>query len=212
MQTNGPMKFYYTYKITFIDLCYYYGKRECEVTPEDDIYWGSPTTHKEKWKTTMFFKDIISVYSSCDECSEAEIQLIKPVYKTDPLCLNEACGRAAKLSPEVIRKISEANKGRTHSEEAKEKMAMNHRGTKGYKHTSISKAKMSESKMGENHNFYGKTHSQETKQKMSEAKKGKPNGNKGKVWITNGTHSTLIEKIDPIPAGYRKGRVTNRPE
>lgn len=43
-------------------------------------------------------------------------------------------------------------------------------GSTGYIHTNESKQKMSESKKGENHPWYGKSHSEKTLRKMSEAK------------------------------------------
>lgn len=58
------------------------------------------------------------------------------------------------LSDETKRKIRDANRGRSHSEE--------------------SKKKMSESRIGENNGMYGKHHSDESRKKMSNAKKGKP--------------------------------------
>lgn len=58
------------------------------------------------------------------------------------------------LADETKRKIGDANRGRSHSEEAKRKM--------------------SESRTGENNGMYGKHHSEESKKKMSNAKKGKP--------------------------------------
>ena len=36
---------------------------------------------------------------------------------------------------------------------------------------------------------------------------GKKNSQFGKMWITNGTESYRVMKTDPIPAGWRKGRV-----
>ena len=80
---------FYTYKIIFNDGHYYYGMRKSIGSPEEDIYWGSPKTHKDKWRTMMYSKEIINVYTDCTECAQAEIELIKPVYRADPLCLNE---------------------------------------------------------------------------------------------------------------------------
>jgi group I intron endonuclease len=58
----------------------------------------------------------------------------------------------AVCSDHTKKKISEANKGKTHSDK-----------TKRY---------MSETRKGEANNFYGKTHSDETKRQISETKKG----------------------------------------
>lgn len=59
--------------------------------------------------------------------------------------------------------------------------------------------------------FKGKTHTEETKQKMSRSHSGKGTGSQnsqyGKCWITNGIKSNKIFKGDPIPEGWRLGRI-----
>ena len=56
----------------------------------------------------------------------------------------------------------------------------------------------------------GMSMSEETKKKMSESAKGKHDGNKnsqyGTIWITNGTETRKIKKVDMIPEGWYKGR------
>lgn len=92
----------YTYKINFVDGYFYYGKRLLKNTdPLTDGYYGTPVTHKEKWSTTMFWKEIVEVYGDWIECSKKEIELIRPVLN-DPMCLNENCGGYSSL--EVLRK------------------------------------------------------------------------------------------------------------
>jgi hypothetical protein len=65
-----------------------------------------------------------------------------------------AAQKNARNKPEVIAKMSAAQKGKTHSDETK--------------------AKMSASRKGENNGMSGKTHPDETKAKISAALKGKP--------------------------------------
>jgi len=136
---------YYTYKINFVDGFYYYGRRSCKCRPEDDTYYGSPKTHKDKWRTTMFSKEIISTHNTLEESDIAEGELIGDSYKTDPLCLNEhnrgnfyntghslearakmsathkarGTGKGRKLTEETRRKMSEAKKGKVFTEEHK---------------------------------------------------------------------------------------------
>jgi len=82
----------YVYKINFVDGHYYYGKRILKQdSPISDGYYGTPVTHKEKWNTTMFCKEVIEVYNNWYECSEKEKELIEP-HLNNPLCLNENCG------------------------------------------------------------------------------------------------------------------------
>ena len=66
------MTYFYTYKINFVDGFYYFGSRKTEVKPKDDIYWGSPKTHKDKWKTTMFSKTILNVFENGKEMMNEE--------------------------------------------------------------------------------------------------------------------------------------------
>jgi len=82
----------YTYKINFVDGCFYYGKRLLKSeNPLTDGYYGTPVTHKEKWSTIMFWKEIVEEYDDWIECSKKEIELIRPLLN-DPMCLNENCG------------------------------------------------------------------------------------------------------------------------
>lgn len=87
----------YTYKINFVDGYYYIGKRLLKgEDPLTDGYYGTPITHKNKWSSTMFWKEILEVYDDWIECSKKEIELIRPVLN-DPLCLNENCGGYSSL-------------------------------------------------------------------------------------------------------------------
>lgn len=91
----------YTYKINFVDGYYYYGKILLKKdNPLTDGYYGTPITNKEKWSTTMFWKEIIEEYDDWIVCSKDEIELIRPVLN-DPMCLNENCG--GYISLEVLR-------------------------------------------------------------------------------------------------------------
>lgn len=87
----------YTYKINFVDGYYYIGKRLLKgEDPLTDGYYGTPITHKDKWSSIMFWKEILEVYDDWIECSKKEIELIRPVLN-DPLCLNENCGGYSSL-------------------------------------------------------------------------------------------------------------------
>ena len=93
---------FYTYVIRFVDGHYYYGYHPTYGNdPKTDKYYGTPVTHREKWLTTMYWKEVISFYETFEEADEAEQKLIRPCYKTDPLCLNENCGGA--ISPELCK-------------------------------------------------------------------------------------------------------------
>lgn len=81
--------YFYTYRIDFVDGYYYYGSRKSKVKPEEDKYWGSPKTHKEKWNTTMYSKTILSVFDDPSDMLNEERLLIGDNYKEDSLCLNQ---------------------------------------------------------------------------------------------------------------------------
>jgi hypothetical protein len=88
------------------------------------------------------------------------------------------CRKGTHHSQESKQKMSIARTCITQSEETKKKLSIAGLGNKnclGYKHSTETKQKMSNSKKKENNSFYGKQHSNETKQKISELKKGKPN-------------------------------------
>jgi len=85
----------YVYKIIFLEVPhYYYGVHKEKKFNEE--YWGSPVTHKNYWEHYTPIKEIIKEFSYTDEdwieAQNFEKELIKPVYNTDPLCLNESCG------------------------------------------------------------------------------------------------------------------------
>lgn len=89
---------FYVYVIRFIDGHYYYGYHPTYGNdPRLDNYYGTPVTHREKWLTTMYWKEIIGLYETFEEADSAEQALIRPCYKADPLCLNENCGGAVSL-------------------------------------------------------------------------------------------------------------------
>jgi hypothetical protein len=83
---------YYTYTIYFVDGYYYHGYHKHQgVDPLTDGYYGTPVTHKEKWLTTMHWKVITGLHESHSEVQFAEQEAIRPVFNTDPYCLNANC-------------------------------------------------------------------------------------------------------------------------
>lgn len=100
----------YTYKITFKEVPhYYYGVHKEK--KYDDEYLGSPITHKHYWEHYTPQKEILKEFPCTDEgwieANEEERSLIKPVYNTDPYCLNENCGGI--ISLEVSREVGKRN-------------------------------------------------------------------------------------------------------
>lgn len=134
------MTYFYTYKINFVDGFYYFGSRKSNVEPQDDVYWGSPKTHKDKWKTTMFFKTILNIFEDGKQMMNKETELIGDRYKTDPLCLNQhnnnnfsTLGMTyTEKSREKMRRAKDNyvpwNKGIPHKEETKRKWSEKRKG------------------------------------------------------------------------------------
>jgi hypothetical protein len=86
---------YYTYTIWFVDGYYYHGYAKYRGRdPLTDGYFGTPVTNKGKWLTTMYWKEITGTYETLEEVTFAEQEAIRPVFNTDPYCLNAACNGA----------------------------------------------------------------------------------------------------------------------
>ena len=84
--------------------------------PLTDGYFGSPVTHKEKWLTTMHWKVITGLYESHPEVQFAEQEAIRPVFNTDPYCLNANCNGI--IPPELAR-IGAKKAGKKAGEDSK---------------------------------------------------------------------------------------------
>jgi hypothetical protein len=93
---------FYVYVIRFVSGHYYFGYHPTYGNdPQFDGYYGTPVTHSEKWLKTMYWKEILGLYETFEEADKAERELIRPCYKSDPLCLNENCGGA--ISPDFCK-------------------------------------------------------------------------------------------------------------
>jgi hypothetical protein len=83
---------FYTYTIRFVDGYYYHGYSKYKGNdPLTDGYYGSPVTHKEKWSSTMYWKEVTGTYETLEQVTLAEQEVIRSVFREDPLCLNAAC-------------------------------------------------------------------------------------------------------------------------
>jgi hypothetical protein len=85
----------YVYKITFEEVLYYYYGAHKE-KKFDEIYFGTPVTHRWCWELYTPKKQILEIFDYSDEgwkeAQRVEKRLIKPFYNTDKWCLNENCG------------------------------------------------------------------------------------------------------------------------
>ena len=191
-------------------------------TWDKDNYLGSGKILKcaiKKYGRENFEKFLIQFCYSKEELNKQEIFWIAEYRKRGLAQYNIANGgeggvfkgrppwnkgKTGVYSDEVLKRLSEACKGRKCSEETKRKMSESHKGNQNHKgkyHSEetkrrISKAKkgvklpplseeakrkMSESKKGDKNPMYGKHLSDEEKKKLSQSSKGRHFYNNGKV-------------------------------
>ena len=106
----------YIYKITFLEVpYYYYGVHKEKVFNEE--YWGTPITHKWVWDFYTPKKQILQFFDFTDkgwiDAQEVEKRLIKPFYNTDKWCLNEHCG--GKVSLKICREAGKIGGNKTYN-------------------------------------------------------------------------------------------------
>jgi hypothetical protein len=212
----------YVYKNIFSDGSWYWGTSQYKgAPPEKDGYYGSPVTHKEKWKEP-FSQTIVREFQYEQERVDYEAMCIL-LDLNNPKCLNEhaarsfsreTCLKGGKLSAEkskgvprteeVKAKISAANKGRKLSPEHIKKLKEAERPPV----RSGTIAKIVESRKGYKH-------SEETKRKISESNKGRPRtpeeiqkiaeSVKGFRWFNNGEEN--VQARSHPGDGWVEGRV-----
>lgn len=97
----------YVYKITFLEVPHYYYGSHLE-KKYNEYYMGSPVTNKDFWEFYTPMKEYIEFFENSDEgyieAHKYENNLIKPVYNTDPFCLNEHCSGVVSLK--ILREAS----------------------------------------------------------------------------------------------------------
>ena len=139
----------------------YIGVRSANVklnkTPVQDLgktYFSSGKLKKEFKKNTNNFRiKLISTFNTIKEAIDFEKKQTKKIYKNKRYA-NIGSFPATDFTPEVLKKMSEAQKGKKHSEEHKRNMT-------GKKRSEETKRKMSEAQKGHKA-------SEETKRKMSQ--------------------------------------------
>jgi hypothetical protein len=209
----------YCYIILFEDRDFYIGVRKCPKgsTPFSDSYSGSPRTHKRKWGEVSWRKRILTIFDSFDEARAHESILLNHVkWATNPRCLNENnCGAFSteagakgaetrkirrtqdpQYNAKVLADLSRANKA------VQDKRSKCSQFDASYRLSCAKGGKIFQGKRSENPELNA--------QFMSNCAKGGAKGgvkNKGRIWITNGTRNRRIPPDEPIPLGFRKGKV-----
>ncbi len=147
----------------------------------EDGYMGSGKLIKkaiQKYGIENFTKEYLAFCDTEDKLNQLEKFYIKK-YNARENGYNLTDGGEGLLNPksETREKISDALKGKHHSEVTKQKISES---LTGNKHPNFNKHRSEETKMKMSESHKGKKTSEETKQKLSEALSGKNNPNFGK--------------------------------
>ena len=135
-------------------------------------YFTSGRLKKEfKVNPNNFKTKLLFTYDSVEEAIAHELELTKKIFRNNRYA-NIRSYPQAFATPEVRRKISEANKGKKLSEEHKKKISISGRGIKKNPRSEETKRKLSEANKGKKNG----PPSEETKRKIGEANKGKKKG------------------------------------
>jgi group I intron endonuclease len=197
--------FYTIYKITnLIDGKIYIGKHQTKDL--NDGYMGSGkhlNRAKSKYGIENFTKEILFKFDSEVEMNAKEAELV-----TEEFCLRED---TYNLCPGGYGGFGYINRnnltprfaGKRHKEESKKIMSEKSK-------LGISLGILKPFNSSTRLDWTGRTHSDEAKQKISNSMRGKQMGQQnsqyGSCWITNGIESKKINKDDPIPEGWNRGR------
>ena len=190
-QTNPDLKPYTYVIVNVANGMWYWGVRKPHRWP-DDGYMGTSgyvNVDIEKYGRENFKKTILEFFDTYEEARDAEKDLIRPDLN-DQRCYNKSCGgkfAAGEKHPMY---------GRTHTEEAKQKISKTQIGKKCSLETRQKlreahknmpedrkrnrRQKISEKRKIQKPPMLGKKHSEQTREKMSQTHLGKISSLKGK--------------------------------
>lgn len=200
-------KYHYIYKTTCnVNGKYYIGMHS--TSNLEDGYLGSGRriwlSIRKHGKENHSF-EILEMLESRSSLKEREMELVNEEMLQDPMCMNLMIGGEGGFISEEQQRNRSIAAGKASAKKLKE--------DKEYRERFMSRVtqQMKERHKSGNFNyatFTGKKHSEETKKKMSEADRtGNKNSQFGSMWITDDSQNKKIKKSDPIPKGWRKGRV-----
>jgi len=211
---------------------HYIYKTTCKVTERfyigmhstsnlEDGYLGSGTRlgHSiRKWGRENHVREILEFLPDRSSLKEREMNLVNEDLLNDPQCMNiqpgggggfvneehmKKCSLAGISRLDVLRKDPEFRK--RVSESIKKIGAGKKFLTESWKDDSYREKMLEVSKKS----FLGKQHSEETLEKMrgKSHQKGDGNSQYGTCWITDGKRNKKWKKEDPLPEGFRLGRI-----
>ena len=210
--------FYYLYKITnLVNNKFYVGVHK--TSNLNDQYMGSGkviTAAIKKYGIENFKKEILEFFDTADLMFSREKEIVTEEFLTRSDVYNLRRGGTGGF--DYINKdyelIQRRNKNIANNRDFSNQLAAIRESKKSVEYKKkISEALKEHFKTAPG-TFLGRTHSDETKNKISAANKGarKGTGNSqyGTMWITNGVESKKIPKHEPIPMGWKAGRVISR--
>jgi len=170
----------------------YYGSRIKNVklkrSPVDDLMIKYTTSSDyineliQKYGINSFEWEIRKTFDTVEDAVLWEQRVLKrcKVLEKQKIWLNKNIAGKIIATPEVCKKISQANTGKLKTEEHKQKLRESNLGkNKGRIQTAEHRKKNSEKNSGVNNPRYGAIVTEETRKNISKAKKGKPAKNKG---------------------------------
>lgn len=166
----------------------YYGFRSAnKVEPSEDLwkqyFTSSPKVQQliEQTGIESFDVEVRKIFETKEQASAWETRVLRRCkVLQDDRWINQNVAGYIVPTEESNRKISEFHKGKSKSEEHKEKIRQSNLGKKRAPRTDEYKAKMSKAKSGTNNPRYGKEVTEETRRKIGQANQGQVPSNKGK--------------------------------
>jgi hypothetical protein len=202
--------FYTIYKITHnTSKTIYIGMHKTDNL--NDGYMGSGIHLKravEKYGLDQFSKEILYTFNNEEEMISKEIELVTEEFckqnNNYNICPGGKGGWGYVNSVDIENRILKNQKAMRNANISMWKS--DKRRKQGSDHF---KKLRSEGKLhkGDTFGMKGKSHSQESREKMSLSQSGSKNSQFGLHWITDGVKSKRIKKTDPLPDGWRKGRI-----
>lgn len=205
--------FYTIYKITNkINGKFYIGSHKTKNL--DDNYMGSGKYLKyaqEKYGMENFEKEILFVFETPEEMYQKEAEIVTEDFIATENTYNLKIGGFGGW--DYLNSTGLNNSTKTKDQLRRGGLAL--KGRKPSENTLNSVKKRHAEGKVKYDNFTGKFHNDETKKKIGEKnsknQSGVGNSQYGTMWITDGNSNKKIKKNEPIPVGWKKGRVFSRP-
>lgn len=191
----------YIYAIWFSISKKYYIGQTCNLKKRiPDHFKSGSLVCKALWKYDEWQISILHTCKTRNEANRIEIEEIRNFNSVAPNGYNLTAGGDGLFNPsiETRRKISEARRGKYHSEKTKKKMSINHANISGdknpMKHPEVA-IKVSKALKGTQYRL-GCQHSEETKKKIGTAQKGRKHSKRTKIKMSISNLRNRLTKLE----------------